>query len=136
MSTSKMMSMVRTRTHRRASLRLGTRRGDEGCWVGAPMKNFRRLRVTRVRSHAVALLRSGKQNSPLASRLAHLVVEAEYASVSEDALIHEAKDVLRAARLSLIIRSKAEAVAVIRGITAYGRPCQRHSPKYNAGQGR
>ena len=51
------------------------------------------------------------------SPLAHRAVETDYALVPEDALIAEAKNVLRNARLTTFaVTTKAEAVAVILGI--------------------
>jgi hypothetical protein len=67
------------------------------------------------------LRRNSTQNPPIPSPLVHSVVEADYALVLEDALIAEAKNILRNARLTtFVVSTKAEAVAVIRGIN--GKP--------------
>jgi hypothetical protein len=77
-----------------------------------------RRRFALVRDYAVLLARTSKENPPAPSRLTLTLVEAEYDNVREDVLINEAKAVLRAARLTaLTVTTKAEAVAVIRGVT-------------------
>ncbi len=77
----------------------------------------RQSRVALVRDYAVRLARKTKENPAAPSRLTLTLVEAEYDDVSEDALIAEARSVLRAARLTaLTVTTKAEAVAVIRGV--------------------
>jgi hypothetical protein len=70
-----------------------------------------------VRDYAVRLARKTKENPAAPSRLTLALVEDEYDDVSDDALIAEARNVLRAARLTaLTVTTKAEAVAVIRGV--------------------
>jgi hypothetical protein len=78
--------------------------------------------AARVRVYAGQLRHQGTQNPPTASPLAHSAVETDYALASEDALITEAKNVLRIARLTTFrATTKAEAVAVILGINGGGR---------------
>ncbi|SPF49855.1 hypothetical protein SBA1_950004 [Candidatus Sulfotelmatobacter kueseliae] len=73
--------------------------------------------AARIRAYAGQLRRNGTQNPPTASPLAHRALETDYALVPEDALITEAKIVLRNARLTTFaVTTKAEAVAVILGI--------------------
>ena len=92
---------------------IGTR--DEGRRAGAPMSRL--SRVALVRDYAVRLARKTRVNPPAPSRLTLTLVEAEYEAVSEEVLISEARSVLRAARLTAFtVTTKAEAVAVIRGI--------------------
>jgi len=70
----------------------------------------------RVRNYAVLLARKTRQNPATASALAQGLVD-KYDHVSETKLISQAKDVLRAARLTAFtVTTKAEAVAVIRGL--------------------
>jgi hypothetical protein len=77
----------------------------------------RQSRVALVRDYAVRLSRRTRENPAAPSRLTLKLVEAEYDAVSEDALIAEARSVLRTARLTaLTVTTKAEAVAVIRGV--------------------
>lgn len=71
----------------------------------------------RIRNYAVLLARRTRQNPATASALAQGLVDTEYEHVSETKLISQAKDVLRAARLTAFtVTTKAEAVAVIRGL--------------------
>jgi hypothetical protein len=79
-------------------------------------------RLARVRDYAARLARTTNHNPMAPSRLA-LDVEAEYRHVSDDVLIASAREVLRAARLTgLMVRTKADAIAVIEGIRpAVGR---------------
>lgn len=74
--------------------------------------------IALVRDYAIMLARTSRQNPAAPSRLTLTLVKAEYEHVPEDVLIREARTVLRAARLtSLTVTTKAEAVAVIRGVT-------------------
>jgi len=77
--------------------------------------------AARIRAYAGQMRRNTTQNPPAASPLAHNAVETNYPLVPEDALIAEAKNILRHARLTtFVVTTKAEAVAVILGIN--GKP--------------
>ena len=78
--------------------------------------------AARIRAYAGRLRRQSTQNSATASPLAHKAVKADYSLVPEDALIAEAKNVLRNARLTtFLVTTKAEAVAVLLGINGKQR---------------
>jgi len=72
-----------------------------------------------VRTYATTLARTSRQNPIAPSRLTLTLVEAEYEHVREEVLISEARTVLRAARLTaFVVTTKADAVAVLRGVTS------------------
>jgi len=78
--------------------------------------------AARIRAYAGHLRRHSTQNPALASPLAHNAVETDYALVREDALMAEAKSILRNARVTtFVVTTKAEAVAVILGINGNQR---------------
>lgn len=66
-----------------------------------------------IRDYAVLLARKTRQNPATPSSLAQSLVESEYEQVSENKLISEARDILRAARLTAFtVTTKAEAVSL------------------------
>ena len=77
---------------------------------------------TRVRQYALRLVESGRQNHVTPSSLADKLVENDYAQTPEPEVLALARTVLRAARLTTFtVRTKADAVSVIRGIRPAGR---------------
>ena len=79
--------------------------------------------VAHIRAYVGLLTRTTRQNPATPSRLAHEVSEADYKQVSEDMLISEAKNILRATKLTaFVVATRAEAVAVIRGLSHGRRP--------------